>query len=369
MNFTRTHYIAGVGKVQAELTIENNRIQNFRLLLDGHPVNGSEAIGHLLEGVAFDREAVSALITDPFDFLYQSPLRGRDLIRLLFGRERHLAKPEWLKIDLSSNKNSSDTGGAIHENRLHTICESGLCPNRAECWRHATATLMIGGEICTRSCKFCNTRSGRPLPSDPDEPRRVADAVRRLALRYAVITSVDRDDLPDMGAALWRDTLREVRSANKDIRIEALLPDFQGRMDLLDIALEGQPDIAGHNMETVRRLTPSVRSVARYDTSLSVLRHITESGYRAKTGIMVGLGETDEEIMETLHDIFDTGCRILTIGQYLQPTSHHLPVQRYVSPQRFTEYGQAARRMGFTHVQSGPLVRSSYRAEEALAEE
>ena len=227
-----------------------------------------------------------------------------------------------------------------------------------------TATLMIGGEICTRKCRFCNTLSGRPHHLDPNEPRHVAESIKALQLRYAVITSVDRDDLPDYGAAHWIRTVEEVRRMNPDTKIELLIPDFMGRSDLVRQVMATRPHVAGHNMETVRRLTPSVRSVARYDRSLEVLREIAGCGITAKTGFMLGLGETHEEILETMDDILATGCRRLTLGQYLQPTAHHLPVRAYITPEQFAEYKRIALEKGFRHVVSGPLVRSSYHAAE-----
>ena len=227
-----------------------------------------------------------------------------------------------------------------------------------------TATLMIGGDICTRKCRFCNTLSGRPRLLNPDEPRRVAESVKALKLRYAVITSVDRDDLPDYGAAHWIKTIEEIRRLNPDTKIELLIPDFMGKADLIRQVMATHPHVAGHNMETVRRLTPSVRSVARYERSLEVLREIANCGITAKTGFMLGLGETHGEILETMDDILSTGCQRLTLGQYLQPTAEHLPVKAYITPEMFAEYKRIALEKGFKHVVSGPLVRSSYHAAE-----
>ncbi|AKU69615.1 lipoyl synthase [Prevotella fusca JCM 17724] len=275
-------------------------------------------------------------------------------------------KPEWLKIDLTSKKSTGETAGILAKHHLNTICTSGLCPNRSECWMARTATLMIGGEICTRKCRFCNTLSGKPRQLNPDEPRHVAESIKALGLRYAVITSVDRDDLPDYGAAHWIKTIEEVRRLNPDTKIELLIPDFMGQAELIRQVMATHPHVAGHNMETVRRLTPSVRSVARYERSLDVLREITNCGITAKTGFMLGLGETHEEILETMDDILATGCRRLTLGQYLQPTAHHLPVKAYITPEQFAEYKQIALDKGFKHVVSGPLVRSSYHAAEGF---
>lgn len=273
-------------------------------------------------------------------------------------------KPEWLKVKLGNNAQFAATKHLIEGQGLHTICTSGRCPNLGECWGQGTATLMIAGEICTRSCKFCNTLTGRPLPLDAGEPERIAMTVRQLKLKYAVITSVDRDDLPDMGASHWADTLRQIREQNPETRIEVLIPDFQGREDFVDIVLNAHPDVVGHNVETVCRLTPEVRSAAKYDISLAVLKYISAKGFSAKTGLMLGLGETEEELLEALCEVFATGCRRLTLGQYLQPTRNHLPVVDYIHPDKFEEYKHIALEMGFTHVESGPLVRSSYHAGE-----
>ena len=224
--------------------------------------------------------------------------------------------------------------------------------------------MMIGGEVCTRKCRFCNTLSGRPKPLDTEEPRHVAETVKALKLRYAVITSVDRDDLPDYGADHWVRTVEAVRNMNPETKIELLIPDFMGNMELLGKVLETRPHVCGHNMETVRRLTPSVRSVAQYDRSLAVLAEIARRGVQATTGFMLGLGETHEERLQTMDDILATGCRRLTLGQYLQPTANHLPVSEYVTPEQFAEYKRIALEKGFRHVVSGPLVRSSYHAAE-----
>ncbi|MDP4270466.1 MAG: lipoyl synthase [Bacteroidota bacterium] len=271
-------------------------------------------------------------------------------------------KPEWLKVKLGDNERFTQTKHLIEGQGLHTICTSGRCPNLGECWGQGTATLMIAGEICTRSCKFCNTATGKPLPLDATEPQRVAMTVNQLKLKYAVITSVDRDDLPDMGANHWAETLLQIRKQNPETSIEVLIPDFQGEAKLIDIVLAAHPDVVGHNVETVRRLTPEVRSAAKYETSLAVLKYISEKGFSAKTGLMLGLGETEEELIEALSEIYATGCRRITLGQYLQPTRKHLPVSAYIHPDKFAEYKQIALDMGFTHVVSGPLVRSSYMA-------
>lgn len=278
----------------------------------------------------------------------------------------HVKKPDWLKISIGTNARYTETKRIVDTHKLHTICSSGRCPNLGECWGKGTATFMIGGAICTRSCKFCNTQTGKPLPLDPEEPMRVAESIRLMKLNHAVITSVDRDDLPDLGASHWAKTLTTIRKVNPDITLEALIPDFQGRQELIAQVTDIRPEILSHNMETVRRLTPLVRSVARYDNSLAVIRQIAESGVTAKSGIMVGLGETPDEVEETMDDLIANGCKILTIGQYLQPTRKHYPVHEYVTPEQFARYREIGEKKGFAKVESGPLVRSSYHAEKHL---
>lgn len=275
-------------------------------------------------------------------------------------------KPEWLKISISANERYTETKRIVESHCLHTICSSGRCPNMGECWGRGTATFMIGGNICTRSCKFCNTQTGRPLPLDPQEPTHVAESVRLMKLSHAVVTSVDRDDLPDLGAAHWAQTIREIRRLNPETTIEVLIPDFQGRKELVEQVIEARPDIISHNMETVRRISPLVRSAARYDTSLEVIRQIAASGTTAKSGIMVGLGETPAEVEELMDDLRAAGCQIMTIGQYLQPSHRHYPVAAYVTPEQFKRYEETGLAKGFTQVESGPLVRSSYHAEKSL---
>lgn len=275
-------------------------------------------------------------------------------------------KPEWLKISIGANERYTETKRIVESHCLHTICSSGRCPNMGECWGRGTATFMIGGNICTRSCKFCNTPTGRPLPLDPQEPTHVAESVRLMKLSHAVVTSVDRDDLPDLGAAHWAQTIREIRRLNPDTTLEVLIPDFQGRRELVEQVIEARPDIISHNMETVRRLSPLVRSAARYDTSLDVIRQIAASGITAKSGIMVGLGETPAEVEEVMDDLQAAGCQIMTIGQYLQPSHRHYPVAEYVTPAQFKRYEETGLAKGFTQVESGPLVRSSYHAEKSL---
>lgn len=278
----------------------------------------------------------------------------------------HVKKPSWLKINIGVNDRYTETKRIVDTHGLHTICSSGRCPNMGECWGKGTATFMIGGDICTRSCKFCNTKSGRPLPLDGNEPESVARSVQLMKLSHAVITSVDRDDLVDMGASHWVKTLRKIKELNPAVTVEALIPDFQGNLELVKQVASCGANIVSHNMETVKRLTPVVRSVARYETSLEVIRAIAETGVTAKSGMMVGLGETVSEVEELMDNLLEYGCRILTIGQYLQPTHKHYPVKEYVTPQQFEAYKELGLKKGFAEVVSGPLVRSSYHAEKQL---
>lgn len=278
----------------------------------------------------------------------------------------HIKKPEWLKINIGTNPRYTETKRIVDTHRLHTICSSGRCPNLGECWGKGTATFLIGGNICTRSCKFCNTPTGKPLPLDANEPGQVAESIRLMKLNHAVLTSVDRDDLPDLGAGHWVQTIQAIRQLNPGITLETLIPDFQGKEELIRQVTDTHPDIVSHNLETVRRLTPLVRSVARYDTSLRVIRLIADSGVTAKSGIMVGLGETIAEVEETMDDLLANGCQILTIGQYLQPTRKHYPVATYITPEQFDSYKETALQKGFRLVESGPLVRSSYYAEKQI---
>lgn len=277
-----------------------------------------------------------------------------------------MRKPEWLKISIGANERYTETKRIVENHCLHTICSSGRCPNMGECWGKGTATFMIGGDICTRSCKFCNTQTGRPLPLDTDEPTHVAESIALMKLSHAVVTSVDRDDLPDLGAEHWARTITEIKRINPDTTIEVLIPDFQGRMELVDRIIAANPEIISHNMETVRRISPLVRSAANYDTSLQVIHRIAESGITAKSGIMVGLGETPSEVEELMDDLLAIGCNILTIGQYLQPTHRHYPVAEYVTPEQFARYKQTGLEKGFEQVESAPLVRSSYHAEKHI---
>lgn len=275
-------------------------------------------------------------------------------------------KPEWLKISIGANERYTETKRIVDSHCLHTICSSGRCPNMGECWGKGTATFMIGGDICTRCCKFCNTQTGRPLPLDPNEPTHVAESVALMKLSHAVITSVDRDDLPDLGAAHWAHTIREIKRLNPETTVEVLIPDFQGRKELVAQVIEARPEIISHNMETVKRISPLVRSAARYETSLEVIRQVAASGTTAKSGIMVGLGETPEEVEELMDDLRQTGCQILTIGQYLQPSHKHYPVAEYVTPAQFILYKEKGLAKGFDQVESAPLVRSSYHAEKQI---
>lgn len=366
-SLVRKHRFEGVGTLEAHIELKNNIIGNINMVGDYFLLGD---IDHdflsLLKGCEFTREAVEERLENIDLSTIIRGLKLRQFLRLLFGRELHVMKPEWLKIDLTSKKSTGETAGILAKHHMNTICTSGLCPNRSECWMARTATLMIGGDICTRKCRFCNTLSGRPRLLNPDEPRRVAESVKALKLRYAVITSVDRDDLPDYGAAHWIKTIEEIRRLNPDTKIELLIPDFMGKADLIRQVMATHPHVAGHNMETVRRLTPSVRSVARYERSLEVLREIANCGITAKTGFMLGLGETHDEILETMDDILSTGCQRLTLGQYLQPTVEHLPVKAYITPEMFAEYKRIALEKGFKHVVSGPLVRSSYHAAEGV---
>ena len=278
----------------------------------------------------------------------------------------YVRKPDWLKIRLRGNEQFTRTKSIVENHCLHTICTSGKCPNMGECWSRGTATFMIAGDICTRSCRFCNTLTGKPLPLDPKEPENVAESIRLMQLKHAVITSVDRDDLSDLGAQHWADTIRKIKEVNPDTTVEVLIPDFQGHLELVDKVIEATPEIISHNMETVRRISPEVRSAAKYEISLSVLKHIADRGIVAKTGIMVGLGETIEEVHELMDDVKAVGVSVLTIGQYLQPSRKNIPVKEYITPEQFEIYKTVAIEKGFKHVESAPLVRSSYHAEKHI---
>ena len=273
-----------------------------------------------------------------------------------------IRKPDWLKINIGANKRYTETKSIVNSHKLHTICSSGRCPNLGECWGKGTATLMICGEICTRSCKFCNTLTGKPLPLDKEEPYNVAKSISLMNLDHVVITSVDRDDLPDLGAAHWVETINAIKELNPKTTVEVLIPDFQGRAELVDLIIEAKPNIISHNLETVPRLSPVVRSAAKHETSLKVIGQIAKSGIQAKTGIMVGLGETTEEVYAVMDELREVNCHILTIGQYLQPSKKHYPVAAYITPAQFDQYNQVGLEKGFDIVESAPLVRSSYNA-------
>ena len=271
--------------------------------------------------------------------------------------------PEWLRVRLPGGENYNRLKVLVRDQSLHTVCEEARCPNIGECWSRGTATFMILGDICTRSCGFCAVTTGRPTDLDSDEPRRVAEAVRRLGLKHAVITSVNRDELADGGAAIWAATVRAVRELAPDCRVEVLVPDFKGIWWALDLVLETRPDVFAHNLETVPRLSREVRPQARYDQSLEVIARARSAGLRTKSGLMLGLGETSEEILAVMADLRDAGCDVLTLGQYLQPTRAHLKVESYIAPDTFRDYAAHGRSLGFAHVEAGPLVRSSYHAE------
>jgi lipoyl synthase len=280
--------------------------------------------------------------------------------------ESRIKKPDWLRVKLPTGENYLKVRGLVDKHKLHTICESGNCPNMGECWGAGTATFMILGNICTRSCGFCAVATGRPMPVDEGEPERVAESVKLMGVKHCVITSVDRDELRDGGSIIWARTIEAIRRVSPGTTIETLIPDFKGERENVQRLIDVMPEIVSHNMETVRRLTRQVRIQAKYDRSLEVLKQLAQGGCRTKSGIMVGLGETREEVLETMDDLRKVGVEILTIGQYLQPTKKHLPVLEFVHPDTFAFYKQAALEKGFRYVESGPLVRSSYHAEKHL---
>jgi len=276
-------------------------------------------------------------------------------------------KPKWLRVKLPTGENYKHVRSLVDQYKLHTICESGHCPNMGECWGEGTATFMILGNICTRSCGFCNVATGRPLPVDWDEPDRVGRSIKLMKVKHAVLTSVDRDDLPDGGSILWAETIKAVRRISPGTTMETLIPDFRGNERQLDRILEAAPEVISHNMETVRRLTRQVRIQAQYDRSLAVLKYLKDHGaHRTKTGIMLGLGETVDEVRAALYELREARVDVVTLGQYLQPTPKHLPVQAFIEPEIFDTLGQEAKSLGFIHVESGPLVRSSYHAEKHI---
>jgi lipoic acid synthetase len=278
-------------------------------------------------------------------------------------------KPDWLKVQIAGNGEYAKMKKLVKENGLHTICESGKCPNIGECWGVGTATFMIGGNTCTRSCQFCNVATGAGEALDPLEPFKIAQSISIMGIKHAVVTSVDRDDLQDGGSEHWAKTVEEIRKWNPETTLETLIPDFQGRKDQLDRIIKVHPEVVSHNIETVRRLTYEVRIQAKYDRSMEVLEYLFDQGMVTKSGLMLGMGETDEEIKETLQDLRNVGVSIITMGQYLQPTARHLKVDRYVTPEEFARYKAWAEDMGYEFVESGPLVRSSYHAEKHLKKE
>ena len=273
-------------------------------------------------------------------------------------------KPKWLRVKLPTGEAYKEVRNIVSEHKLHTICESGHCPNMGECWGEGTATFMILGNICTRSCGFCNVSTGKPLEVDVYEPGRVANSVKLMGVKHAVITSVDRDDLPDGGAEIWAQTVRAIRHQSPGTTLETLIPDFAGKWDNLQKIIQVAPEVVSHNLETVRRMTKAVRIQAKYDRSLEVLKRLSDAGIRSKSGVMLGLGETYDEVVETMEDLRAVGCQVVTLGQYLQPTPKHLPVAEFVHPDTFAKLEALGEEMGFRHVESGPLVRSSYHAEK-----
>ncbi|TAK59459.1 MAG: lipoyl synthase [Bacteroidetes bacterium] len=277
-----------------------------------------------------------------------------------------LRRPEWLKARVPGGENYARLKNLIDRHKLHTVCEEARCPNMGECWNHGTATFMILGDVCTRSCGFCAVKTGKPTELDADEPRRVAEAVKIMGVRHAVITSVNRDELYDGGAQIFAETIRQTRSVNPSTKLEVLIPDFRGDEFALDIVLDAFPDILNHNIETVPRLYSTVRPQAKYERSLELLQRAKRRGFLTKTGLMVGIGEQPEEVVDVITDLSNIKCDILTVGQYLQPTKEHLPVDRFVHPDEFKYYKDIGLTLGFKHVESGPLVRSSYHAEQQV---
>lgn len=277
--------------------------------------------------------------------------------------ETRVKKPNWLRVKLPIGESYRHVRGLVDEHKLHTICESGNCPNMGECWGEGTATFMILGNICTRSCGFCAVATGRPEPVDWDEPQRVAEAINLMSVKHAVITSVDRDELKDGGSIIWANTVKAVRALNPDTTLETLIPDFKGQWENLERVIEVAPEVVSHNIETVERLTRKVRIQAKYRRSMEVIRRLKDGGMRTKSGLMLGLGEEKEEVIQTMRDLVENGCDVLTLGQYLQPTPKHLPVVNFVHPDVFAEYREEGYKIGLDYVESGPLVRSSYHSE------
>jgi lipoic acid synthetase len=272
--------------------------------------------------------------------------------------------PRWMKMKMPKGESYSKVKNLVEQHGLHTICTSGNCPNIGECWNRGTATFMILGNICTRRCKFCAVPNGKPLPPDEKEPEKLAETVRIMGVKHCVITSVDRDDLDDQGAGIWARTITEVKRVNPETRIEVLIPDFRGKEELIQQVIDAGPDVISHNLETVERLTPFVRFASKYRRSLDVVRYVAQNYKIAKSGIMLGLGETHEEVLQTMDDLREAGCKVMTIGQYLAPTATHMPVVEYIEPAQFDAYRRIGLEKGFSFVESSPLVRSSYRAEE-----
>ncbi|HNS42885.1 MAG TPA: lipoyl synthase [Taishania sp.] len=291
-----------------------------------------------------------------------------DSTKEIDGSKVRIKKPNWLRVKLPTGESYREVRSIVSEHKLHTICESGSCPNMGECWGEGTATFMILGNICTRSCGFCAVQTGKPDAVDEFEPGRVAHSVKLMNLKHAVITSVDRDDLKDGGSLIWAQTVRAIRAQSPGTTLETLIPDFAGKWENLQNVIDVAPEVVSHNLETVRRLTKAVRIQAKYDRSLEVLFRLKKGGMRTKSGIMLGLGESHEEIIETLDDLASVNVDIVTLGQYLQPTPKHLPVAEFVTPERFAEYRDYALKLGFKYVESGPLVRSSYHAEKHVAD-
>ncbi len=280
---------------------------------------------------------------------------------------KHTKKPEWLRVKLPTGKKYTELRSLVDKYKLNTICASGSCPNMGECWAEGTATFMILGNTCTRSCGFCGVKTGRPDTVDWAEPETVARSIKLMGIKHGVITSVDRDDVKDMGSIIWKETVAAIRRMNPETTLETLIPDFQGNTRNIDRIIAVKPEVVSHNMETVKRLTREVRIQAKYERSLEILRYLKEKGIeRTKSGIMLGLGETEEEVLKTMRDLRDVNLNIVTIGQYLQPSKKHLPVKEFITPEQFKKYETIGLEMGFRHVESGPLVRSSYKAQKHL---
>jgi lipoic acid synthetase len=272
--------------------------------------------------------------------------------------------PKWMKMNMPKGESYSKIKNLVDKHGLHTICTSGNCPNIGECWNRGTATFMILGDICTRRCKFCAVKSGKPLAPDLKEPEKLAESVKIMGVKHCVITSVDRDDLEDQGAEIWARTITEVKRVSPETKIEVLIPDFRGKEELIQQIIDAKPEVISHNLETTERLTPFVRFASKYRRSLEVIKYIADNYTVAKSGIMLGLGETKEEVLQTMDDLLEAGCKVMTIGQYLAPTATHMPVVEYITPEQFAEYKKIGLEKGFKFVESSPLVRSSYRAEE-----